>query len=126
MKTSTMDTVGTAAAKTSIAASSSTAVLSFVTHDMLLGIIGLIFTLLTFLMSMYYKNRADRRAELESLQRIRVRDVRIALWEKALKDGSHPHLPKIPKKPIEELALVRRGDWLLSPESEIGIHKDDA
>lgn len=126
MKTSAMNTAGTVAAKTSIAASSSTAVLSFITHDMLLGIIGLIFTLLTFLMSMYYKKRADRREELETMQRIRERDVRIALWEKALKDGVNPHLPQMPQNPIEELALAQRGDWLLSPESEIGIHKEGA
>lgn len=63
MKTSTMDTIGTASAKASGIAGVFTPVLSFLTNSETLALLGLAFTVLTFLMSLYYKARSDRRAE---------------------------------------------------------------
>ena len=71
MKTSTMDmdTLGTAAFKTSGAAGVLTPLLSFLTNDMTLALMGLAFTALTFLVGLYYKARSDRRAEAIARQK---------------------------------------------------------
>ena len=63
MKTSTMDTIGTASAKVSGTAGVLTPLLGFLTNDMALALFGLTFTALTFAISWYYKSKANARAE---------------------------------------------------------------
>ena len=69
MKTQTMDTIGAATAKASGTAGVLTPLVSFLTNDGTLAMIGLAFTVMTFLMSLYYKARSDRRAEAIARQK---------------------------------------------------------
>lgn len=82
MKTSTMDSLGTAAAKASGTAGVLTPVLSFLTNNETLALLGLAFTVLTFLMSLYYKARSDRRSEALAQQKQREIELRMELLRK--------------------------------------------
>ena len=82
MKTSTMDTIGTASAKVSGTAGVLTPLLSFLTSDMTLALFGLAFTALTFLISLYYKARSDRRAEAFAKQKEREIELRMEMLRK--------------------------------------------
>ena len=79
MKTSTMDSIGAASAKTSMTAGAVTATFSFMSHEMLFGIIGVLFTLLTFIISWYYKRKADARAEAIAQQKAQEHDLRMEM-----------------------------------------------
>ena len=79
MKTSTMDSIGAASAKTSMTAGAVTATFSFMSHEMLFGIIGVLFTLLTFIMSWHYKRKADARADAEAQHRAQEHELRMEL-----------------------------------------------
>lgn len=79
MKTSTMDTIGTASAKVSGTAGVLTPLLSFLNNDMTPALFGLAFTALTFLVSLYYKARSDRRAEAIARQKAQEHDFRMEM-----------------------------------------------
>ena len=79
MKTSTMDTIGTAAVKTSGTAGVLTPLISFLTHDMAIGLIGLVFTVLTFAIGWYYKSKANARAEAMARQKAQEHELRMEL-----------------------------------------------
>ena len=79
MKTSTMDTIGTASAKVSGAAGVLTPLLSFLTNDMTLTLMGLAFTALTFVIGWYYKSRANARAEAIARQKMQEHELRMEL-----------------------------------------------
>ena len=79
MKTSTMDTIGTAAVKTSGMAGVLTPLLSFLTSDMALALFGLTFTALTFVIGWYYKSKADARAEAIARQKAQEHELRMEL-----------------------------------------------
>ena len=79
MKTSTMDTIGTASAKVSGTAGVLTPLLSFLTNDMTLTLMGLAFTALTFVIGWYYKSRANARAEAIARQKMQEHELRMEL-----------------------------------------------
>ena len=79
MKTSTMDTIGTAAVKTSGAAGVLTPLISFLTHGMAISLIGLVFTVLTFAIGWYYKSKANARAEAIARQKAQEHDLRMEM-----------------------------------------------
>ena len=79
MKTSAMDTAGTAAFKTSGAAGVLTPLLSFLTNDMTLALMGLAFTALTFLVGLYYKSKANARAEAIAQQKAQEHELRMEM-----------------------------------------------
>ena len=79
MKTSTMDTIGTASAKVSGTAGVLTPLLSFLTNDMTLTLMGLAFTALTFVIGWYYKSRANARAEAIARQKAQEHELRMEL-----------------------------------------------
>lgn len=79
MKTSTMDTIGTVTAKASGTAGVLTPVLSFLTDSEVLALMGLAFTALTFLVSLYYKVRSDRRAEAIARHKEQEHQLRMEL-----------------------------------------------
>ena len=79
MKTQTVDTAGTAALKASGAAGVLTPLIGFLTNDMMLALFGLVFTALTFLVGLYYKARADRRAEAIARQKTQEHDLRMEM-----------------------------------------------
>ena len=79
MKTSTIDSIGAASAKTSMTAGAVTATFSFMSHEMLFGIIGVLFTLLTFIISWYYKRKADARAEAIAQQKAQEHELRMEI-----------------------------------------------
>ena len=82
MKTSTMDTIGTAAVKTSGTAGVLTPLLSFLTNDMALALFGLTFTALTFVIGWYYKSKANARAEAMARQKAQEHELRMELMRK--------------------------------------------
>ena len=84
MKTSTMgmDTLGTAAFKTSGTAGVLTPLLSFLTNDMTLTLMGLAFTALTFVIGWYYKSMANARAEAIARQKAQEHELRMGLLRK--------------------------------------------
>ena len=79
MKTQAMDTVGAAAFKTSGAAGVLTPLLSFFTNDMTLALMGLAFTALTFLVGLYYKSKANARAEAIAQQKAQEHYLRMEM-----------------------------------------------
>ena len=79
MKTSTMDTIGTASAKVSGTAGVLTPLLSFLTNDMTLTLMGLAFTALTFVIGWYYKSKANARAEAIARQKAQEHELRMEL-----------------------------------------------
>ena len=81
MKTSTvdMDTLGTAAFKTSGTAGVLTPLLSFLTNDMTLALFGLAFTVLTFAIGWYYKSKANARAEAIARQKAQEHELRMEM-----------------------------------------------
>lgn len=79
MKTSTLDTIGTASVKTSGAAGVLTPLLSFLTNDMTLALMGLAFTALTFLVGLYYKSKANARAEAIAQQKAQEHELRMEM-----------------------------------------------
>ena len=79
MKTSTMDTIGTAAVKTSGTAGVLTPLISFLTNDMTLTLMGLAFTALTFAIGWYYKSKANARAEAIARQKMQEHELRMEL-----------------------------------------------
>ena len=79
MKTQTMDTIGTAAVKTSGTAGVLTPLLSFLTNDMALALFGLVFTALTFVIGWYYKSKANARAEAIARQKAQEHELRMEL-----------------------------------------------
>ena len=79
MKTQTMDTAGAAAFKTSGAAGVLTPLLSFLTNDMTLALMGLAFTALTFLVGLYYKSKANARAEAIAQQKAQEHELRMEM-----------------------------------------------
>ena len=79
MKTSTMDTIGTAAVKTSGTAGVLTPLISFLTNDMTLTLMGLAFTALTFAIGWYYKSKANARAETIARQKMQEHELRMEL-----------------------------------------------
>ena len=79
MKTSAMDTAGAAAFKTSGAAGVLTPLLSFLTNDMTLALMGLAFTALTFLVGLYYKSKANARAEAIAQQKAQEHELRMEM-----------------------------------------------
>ena len=79
MKTSTMDTIGTASAKVSGTAGVLTPLLSFLTNDMTLTLMGLAFTALTFVIGWYYKSKANARAEAIAQQKAQEHELRMEL-----------------------------------------------
>lgn len=79
MKTSTMDTIGTASAKVSGTAGVVTPLLSFLTNDMTLALMGLAFTALTFVIGWYYKSKANARAEAIAQQKAQEHDFRMEM-----------------------------------------------
>ena len=79
MKTQTMDSIGAASAKTSMTAGAVTATFSFMSNEMLFGIIGALFTLLTFIISWYYKRKADARAEAIAQQKAQEHELRMEM-----------------------------------------------
>ena len=79
MKTSTMDTIGTAAVKTSGTAGVLTPLISFLTNDMALALFGLVFTSLTFVIGWYYKSKANARAEAIARQKAQEHELRMEL-----------------------------------------------
>ena len=81
MKTSTMDmdTLSTAALKTSGTAGVLTPLISFLTNDMTLTLMGLAFTALTFVIGWYYKSKANARAEAIARQKAQEHELRMEL-----------------------------------------------
>ena len=79
MKTSTMDTLGVGAHKTGVVAGSITALFSFVSHEMLFSIMGLLFTLASFFVSWYYKRKANARADAAERRREAEHQLRMSL-----------------------------------------------
>lgn len=81
MKTSTMDmdTLGTAAFKTSGTAGVLTPLISFLANDMTLALMGLAFTALTFVIGWYYKSKANARAEAIARQKAQEHELRMEL-----------------------------------------------
>ena len=79
MKTQTMDAAGTAAFKTSGTAGVLTTLLSFLTNDMTLTLVGLAFTALTFVIGWYYKSRANARAETIARQKAQEHELRMEM-----------------------------------------------
>lgn len=79
MKTSTMDTIGTASAKVSGTAGVVTPLLSFLTNDMTLALMGLAFTALTFVIGWYYKSKANARAEAIAQQKAQEHELRMEM-----------------------------------------------
>ncbi len=82
MKTSTMDTIGTAAVKTSGTAGVLTPLISFLTNDMTLTLMGIAFTALTFVIGWYYKSKANARAEAIARQKAQEHELRMGLLRK--------------------------------------------
>ena len=82
MKTSQMDTIGTAAVKTSGTAGVLTPLLSFLTNDMALALFGLTFTALTFVIGWYYKSKANARAETIARQKMQEHELRMEMLRK--------------------------------------------
>mgnify|MGYP003363110905 CR=1 FL=1 len=82
MKTSALEASSAAAGKASIAVSGTTAAISFVSHEFMFGMIGLLFTLLTFMANLYYKRKADARATREAIQREQERALRMEIMRK--------------------------------------------
>ena len=84
MKTSTMDvdTLSTAALKTSGTAGVLTPLISFLTNDMTLTLMGLAFTALTFVVGWYYKSKANARAEAIARQKAQEHELRMELLRK--------------------------------------------
>ena len=82
MKTQTIDTAGAAAFKASGAAGVLTPLLSFLTNDMTLALMGLAFTALTFLVGLYYKSKANARAEAIAQQKAQEHELRMGLLRK--------------------------------------------
>ena len=82
MKTSTMDTIGVAAVKTSGAAGVLTPLIGFLTNDMALALFGLTFTALTFVIGWYYKSKANARAEAIARQKAQEHELRMGLLRK--------------------------------------------
>ena len=79
MKTSTMDTIGTASAKVSGTAGVLTPLVSFLTNDMTLALFGLAFTALTFVIGWYYKSKANARAEAIARQKAQEHELRMEM-----------------------------------------------
>ena len=79
MKTSTIDTIGTASAKVSATAGVLTPLLSFLTNDMTLTLMGLAFTALTFVIGWYYKSKANARAEAIAQQKAQEHELRMEM-----------------------------------------------
>ena len=79
MKTSQMDTIGTAVVKTSGAAGVLTPLIGFLTNDMTLALFGLTFTALTFVIGWYYKSKANARAEAIAQQKAQEHELRMEL-----------------------------------------------
>ena len=79
MKTSTMDTIGTASAKVSGTAGVLTPLIGFLTHDMTLALFGLVFTALTFVIGWYYKSKANARAEAIAQQKAQEHELRMEM-----------------------------------------------
>lgn len=82
MKTQTMDAAGTAAFKTSGAAGVLTPLISFLTNEMMLTLMGLAFTALTFVIGWYYKSKANARAEAIAQQKAQEHELRMGLLRK--------------------------------------------
>lgn len=82
MKTQTMDTAGAAAFKTSGTAGVLTPLISFLTNDMTLALMGLAFTALTFVIGWYYKSKANARAEAIARQKAQEHELRMGLLRK--------------------------------------------
>ena len=82
MKSSTMDTIGAAAVKTSGAAGVLTPLIGFLTNDMTLALFGLVFTALTFVIGWYYKSKANARAEAIAQQKAQEHELRMGLLRK--------------------------------------------
>lgn len=79
MKTSSMDTIGAAMAKVSGTAGVLTPLVSFLKHDMAISLIGLVFTAMTFLMSLYYKSKANARAEAIAQQKAQEHELHMEM-----------------------------------------------
>lgn len=79
MSTQTMDTAGAAAFKTSGAAGVLTPLIGFLTQDMTLALMGLAFTALTFLVGLYYKSKANARAEAIAQQKAQEHELRMEM-----------------------------------------------
>lgn len=79
MNTQTMDTAGAAAFKTSGAAGVLTPLIGFLTQDRTLALMGLAFTALTFLVGLYYKSKANARAEAIAQQKAQEHDLRMEM-----------------------------------------------
>ena len=82
MKTQTIDTAGTAAFKTSGTAGVLTPLISFLTNDMTLTLMGIAFTALTFVIGWYYKSKANARAEAIARQKAQEHELRMGLLRK--------------------------------------------
>ena len=82
MKTSTMDSIGAASAKTSMTAGILTPIISFLTNDAALALLGIAFTALTFVIGWYYKSKANARAEAIARQKAQEHELRIGLLRK--------------------------------------------
>ena len=82
MKTQTMDAAGTAAFKTSGTAGVLTPLISFLTNDMTLTLMGIAFTALTFVIGWYYKSKANARAEAIARQKAQEHELRMGLLRK--------------------------------------------
>ena len=84
MKTSTMDmdTLGTAAFKTSGTAGVLPPLIGFLTDAMTLTLMGLAFTALTFVIGWYYKSKANARAEAIAQQKAQEHELRMGLLRK--------------------------------------------
>ena len=79
MKPSPIDTISTAAAKTSIASGGVTALVSFMSHEFLFGFIGSLLTACAILINWYYKRKDNARKAEEMMDRKRERELRIEL-----------------------------------------------
>ena len=108
MKPSPIDTISTAAAKTSIASGGVTALVSFMSHEFLFGFIGSLLTACAVFINWYYRRKdnirkaaAEARAEAEALGKNRERELRMEL-------------------------MRRRGYIFHAPETKIGAEVSDA
>ena len=77
-----VDTISTAALKTSGTAGVLTPLISFLTNDMTLTLIGIAFTALTFVIGWYYKSKANARAEAIARQKAQEHELRMGLLRK--------------------------------------------
>ena len=96
MKTQPMDTAGSAAFKTSGTAGVLTPLISFLTNDMTLTLMGLAFTALTFVIGWYYKSKANARAEAIARQKAQEHELRMGLLRKQSGHLLFDHVSEIP------------------------------